>query len=84
VTITANCQGSRPIAAMAARPSCAVSNSKTLAAAELGKHFPRTDIVVYNERFLLGSCTDAISVAPLLYSRFWQYVDQSANQLETS
>jgi hypothetical protein len=33
---------------------------EALAAAEFGKQFPRTDDVVYNERFLLGSCTDGI------------------------
>jgi hypothetical protein len=27
---------------------------ETLAATELGKQFPRADIVVYNERFLFG------------------------------
>jgi hypothetical protein len=54
--ITENCPGSRVIAAMAARAVMRGRHLEALRATELGKQFPPPEIVVYNERFHLGSC----------------------------
>src|SRR4029434_4143569 len=57
---------------------------EALTATALRKKFPRPDLVVYNERFPLGSCTDAIRVAPLPRQQHRRRVDPSTNRLGTS
>jgi hypothetical protein len=43
-----------------ATPRRRPSDLEPVSATEPRKKFPPADVVVYNERLLLGSCTDAI------------------------